>query len=438
MEEAGELWQNTVISQVEVMSIIPHYTFDKMDITQDPVLLIESGPDIRGFNTELIPFRNFAMVSYDHSFEISTQKAANPQDVEAFIKATRKAEENPLSLIEILERFNQFGYNNKHIIHIAPSLDVLQQTADPERLRNVFENFLISQLNYSLVVLSLKNTQIGRLLSDLRKNQVFDRCDFTHPFSVITFPRITPYDIFPYQRTIKGIFVKIPENYAMDFEALEFNYRPPFYVITPATLSLEQNFLVGKHKLITRCSSPQFECDGPLVMKEQRFLHNKLLFGALDLLEAQTVAKEICRKMPNKAFSVLEGRVFIETDEHIESGTTMGIEKLMELHITRVGVVERYVTNLKNDTSEQFKALQHWSYFYTAKRVLIEALMSSDDSENKLHFDREKNTLTATCLKVCHESITKYFFTNTNNSTPGMKNFVGLHRCNEDCKCFSL
>ncbi|KAL7712064.1 hypothetical protein QTN25_010302 [Entamoeba marina] len=384
--ETADLWIDHIFSQIDEMSLVPHVDFDHFQQKLPLLVVIE-----KSFYYPSILLKLQQHYSSLHVFIF--------EDLLQPVSTLDKGVSN-LELQVIIKELLDNSIQNYHIIHYSPSLN------------DVGTNFIsllnsITSLNihYTLLLSSIQNTNIIHQLAEIRKAHLLPQnIQMNHPFSTLVYFRETPFDLYPFTTEIHGIFVKLPENYSTSPDAWKFHTRSPFI------------FTVGKRRIATLCHSQEFHNGSPLVIKEHRLISSKMLLSCLDDMETQQITKEICEMSNDFNYNILSNRVFIETNQ-----------------IKRIGTVERHLPNLTRDVSKQFEAFQHWSYFSTARQLVVKKMKISPDFGGRCKGEGKLDGQSVTSVVVCHESLTKYYFTNTNTATVELMNFEKCHQCNESC-----
>ncbi|KAL7715302.1 hypothetical protein QTN25_007225 [Entamoeba marina] len=432
--ETADLWIDHIFSQIDEMSLVPHVDFDHFQQKLPLLVVIEKSFYYPSILLKLQQhYSSLHVFMYDSkNIHIQTIDTVNSklsfEDLLQPVSTLDKGVSN-LELQVIIKELLDNSIQNYHIIHYSPSLN------------DVGTNFIsllnsITSLNihYTLLLSSIKNTNIIHQLAEIRKAHLLPQnIQMNHPFSTLVYFRETPFDLYPFTTEIHGIFVKLPENYSTSPDAWKFHTRSPFYVVTPTTLYLKNSFTVGKRRIATLCHSQEFHNGSPLVIKEHRLISSKMLLSCLDDMETQQITKEICEMSNDFNYNILSNRVFIETNQVFNETTRLSLEQLLSLDKKRIGTVERHLPNLTRDVSKQFEAFQHWSYFLTARQLVVKKMKISPDFGGRCKGEGKLDGQSVTSVVVCHESLTKYYFTNTNTATVELMNFEKCHQCNESC-----
>ncbi|GAB1227998.1 hypothetical protein ENUP19_0368G0002 [Entamoeba nuttalli] len=119
--EENEIWMNQIIEQVNKMSIIPHYTINKIPIDKNVIYLIYEENEITMEIIERIGVKEFEIIKYDNQ---GINYLVEIKDEETFKEFKRKMvkkqerEEDNKDIYNNIEMINKKEIINKMIIHI--------------------------------------------------------------------------------------------------------------------------------------------------------------------------------------------------------------------------------------------------------------------------------------------------------------------------------
>ncbi|EMS15468.1 p53 family protein [Entamoeba histolytica HM-3:IMSS] len=429
--EENEIWMNQIIKQVNKMSIIPHYTINKIPIDKNVIYLIYEENEITMEIIERIGVKEFEIIKYDNQgvnyiVEIKDEKMFN-EFKRKMVKKQEREEDNK-DIYNIIEMINKKEIINKMIIHISSSINKERKEYNQ---KEIIQEFIYSTNDYCIVNLKRNNENIINDLMKIRMNDMFSKYLPTKPFSCIVFKKSSLYQIIPFSNKLNGYIITIPQNYFYNQNCWEFYERPPFYLTTPATILLSSNYLIGNNLFISKCECPIININHFFAFKERRLSYNSDILWAINTIEKQLIAKHIASKFSPLSFSILSQRLFIQTDMKLPR--TLKISDLLTLSSSRIAILEPWIDNLSSCVNTiDFVALQHWSYFYTSKRLLFTSLLSS----HSFSLNPDSPSF-ATNVHLAHESLSKFFFAN-DGSYPELQSHLVSHHCNSLCSSFPL
>ena len=454
MMRIGVNYVEEVIKDVEKMSLVPHYTIDQVKGYSRYVLLIKKSKKYPPFLSKMMTFiKSAQLIIYDpddESESYTKKEVRNNEELSCELDINVK-QDKETSFIEnlsnewkklsrsneleiIISKMNEKGYKHTCFIHYCPSLSSIGN------VKEHMKTFSQNGNSYYLIKASISNGKVIDELARLRQDEeVFDSV-VESPFNCIVYLRPEEFEVYPPCKEMTGIVVKIPKTYYTSRKSWEMNERPQFYIISPMKLTMGSKKLKGQRRIAMKCN------DGSkyYMFKEQRLI-TRTLQSALDEMESQMIAKGIIDEWENKVYNVNEVDVFIETNYVIHGTEAISAIDLMKIPRSRCGTLERYLGNpeakesedVKDvvlDKSDNFKALQHWFYLFTAKRMVIDNMKVSNDVEGTLNKEKTTKQLTCTSIVLNHESLTKFYYTNTNHSHEGIERFENIHKCNELCQ----
>ncbi|GAB1219163.1 hypothetical protein ENUP19_0016G0014 [Entamoeba nuttalli] len=369
--EENEIWMNQIIEQVNKMSIIPHYTINKIHIDKNVIYLIYEENEITMEIIERIGVKEFEIIKYDN------------QGI------------NYLVEIKDEETFK----------------DSICKEIKDDNKKEIIQEFIYSTNDYCIVNLKRNKENINNELMKIRMNDIFSKYLPTKPFSCIVFKKSSLYQIIPFSNKLNGYIITIPQNYFYNQNCWEFYERPPFYLSTPTTILLSSNCIIGNNSFISKCECPIININHFFAFKERRLSYNSDILWAINIIEKQLIAKHIASKFSPLSFSILS----------------------QPLSSSRIAILEPWIDNLSSCTNTlHFEALQHWSYFYTSKRLLFTSLLSS----HSFSLNPDSPSF-ATNVHLTHESLSKFFIAN-DDSYPDLQSNLALHQCNSLCSSFPL
>ncbi|EDR30015.1 elongation factor 2 kinase, putative [Entamoeba dispar SAW760] len=242
--------------------------------------------------------------------------------------------------------------------------------------------------------------------------------------------------------TIEGLIVSIEPKYFLNDQCFEFYSRPLWYHVQPTVLVKNKypfarggirNAYHGINKL-TKKKIVLKDFIEPTFTSLVKYLHSLELNCAVEELASEFNQVNTSFKRIN----FIPTYLFVECDQCLIGKSVLSYDELMMVCKKQVYFVEpelngEFVKFNDNDywvNSEMYsataQAFSHWTYFRTARRLIVVDLQGV--------VNKEKNEYILTDPAVHHESLSKYFFSSTNLGQNGIAHFFESHECNSVCK----
>ncbi|BFU20672.1 elongation factor-2 kinase, putative [Entamoeba histolytica HM-1:IMSS-B] len=246
--------------------------------------------------------------------------------------------------------------------------------------------------------------------------------------------------------TMEGLIVSIEPKYFLNDQCFEFYSRPLLYRVQPTVLSKNKypfarggirNAYHGINKL-TKTKIVLKDFIEPTFASLTKYLHSLELNCAVEELASEF--NQINTSF--KRIKFIPTYLFVECDQHLIGKPVLSYEELMMVCKKQIYFVEpelngefiKFNDNNSWVNSEMYsataQAFSHWTYFRTAKRLIVVDLQGV--------INKEKSEYILTDPAVHHESQSKYFFSSTNLGQNGIAHFFESHQCNAVCKQLNI
>ncbi|ELP95213.1 elongation factor 2 kinase, putative [Entamoeba invadens IP1] len=248
---------------------------------------------------------------------------------------------------------------------------------------------------------------------------------------------------------MKGFSVTIDPTYFLNDACYEYWARPTKFLVEPVTIKkrvfpfargAERNAYLGKE-----VSGAEEKI---VVLKDFIKQRGKDVYQFLDILELNSAVEQLAFEFNQvcdtfKRINFVPVSIFVVCDTTLWNVKTLTYDQLKRIALDNKmyfiepmlkGTFVKFNDNNSMVNTELYsatiQAFSHWSYFRTAKRLIV------CDLQGIIRPD--KNDYLLTDPAIHHESVTKYYFSLTNLSQRGMSQFFSTHQCNAVCHSLGI
>ncbi|KAL7722574.1 Elongation factor 2 kinase [Entamoeba marina] len=321
-----------------------------------------------------------------------------------------------------------------------------------------FQNDIIPSHKFKSIVTHLPKTttQIAQEIAAfspsiefLNSTTSFCISDFQEPLirqnNLVTIPlsalNLRPID-FDMTTEVGGYLIDIDPTYYSTDEYLEYYSRPVWFNLHYVTMKISK-FAFAQGGIRNAYHGTNCTDNANVVLKT--FLSKEACehLKYFDALEVNSIVRKLAWEF-NQYQSSRHKRInFVKTSLFMPSAKVFPTERVKYYDLVKMAnnslyFVEPYLdgefvkfndntfyVNM-NQFSASIQCFSHWTYFRTAKRLIVVDLQGI--------VNKKKNEYLLTDPAVHHESLSKFYFTRTNHGTTGISNFFSSHTCNSICK----